>query len=898
MRPVSLKLKGLNSFEDEVNIDFEALSSNGIFGIFGPTGSGKSTILDAMTLALYGETARKSTNFIHLSKDRMYVEYVFSMEERGEHVFYTVRREYKRNKQGGIVTSLATVTRTLDGMSEMIAEKKTETDRCCYEILGLKFDDFIRTVILPQGQFSEFLKLKGTERRDMLERLFHLEEYGVVLQDKLRKEKGKLELVLAELSGRLTSLGETGEALQKEKEEELRKLTAEKETNQKRRETLQEILERQKEVLSLWEEYVRNKQAYEEIRKQKASIQEYGEILEAANRAERIMPYLLNFEKNSKTLDVRQREYEQIVRQAEDIRRQQEEVQIQYQKAQDAYVNQLPKLQEQKQTVEHIILADREIVKLQKECFNLEKELQENEKIRQNREKEAEQLQAEIEGKEKETARLYETIISAFEERENITPEEKFRKSVAYIRRYRDLSKPCPVCGGNCTSQMSVEENIPEGEEQEYDTLIQEIQKNQKKAEKKKQEAEQLRKKWNKCQQELEELRSICVEREKEKTGIVKLLEEKKKEREQNMPEDFWKQEFPQCQSYEMIQEVLEKTIEDIIRAYDKLNLEKERVQKECTQKELLQKEQQGMLASLKETVREAEESLNSILQKQNTDITAVRSAYLNQDKRRQLEQEISSYGEREAKAKGAFDTVSEKLEGRMLKNFQWEQEKKRYEENLMEEREIRENLERMTEHLAEIRQELVRMKEQETMRKTLEKKEKECMHRKALLAELESLCKGKKFVEYAAHYRLHYITKEASARLKQITAGNYELVLDENSQFAIRDLKCGGELRDASTLSGGETFMASLALALALSSEIQLKGKAPLELFFMDEGFGSLDEELLDVVMNSLEQIHHERLKIGVISHVEMIQNRISKKLFVIPGRAGEGGSRVVLDK
>ena len=87
---------------------------------------------------------------------------------------------------------------------------------------------------------------------------------------------------------------------------------------------------------------------------------------------------------------------------------------------------------------------------------------------------------------------------------------------------------------------------------------------------------------------------------------------------------------------------------------------------------------------------------------------------------------------------------------------------------------------------------------------------------------------------------------------------------------------------RSSDTLSGGETFLVSLALALALSSQIQLKGSAPLEFFFLDEGFGSLDSELLDTVMTSLEKLHSNNLSVGIISHVEELKSRVPMKLVV----------------
>ena len=109
--------------------------------------------------------------------------------------------------------------------------------------------------------------------------------------------------------------------------------------------------------------------------------------------------------------------------------------------------------------------------------------------------------------------------------------------------------------------------------------------------------------------------------------------------------------------------------------------------------------------------------------------------------------------------------------------------------------------------------------------------------------------------------------------------------------------IKTGGILRSCDTLSGGETFITSLSLALALSSAIQLNGTAPLELFFLDEGFGSLDEELLDVVMTSLERLQNRNRSIGIITHVEAIQARVPVKLIVTPSDISQNGSVIRLE-
>jgi len=111
---------------------------------------------------------------------------------------------------------------------------------------------------------------------------------------------------------------------------------------------------------------------------------------------------------------------------------------------------------------------------------------------------------------------------------------------------------------------------------------------------------------------------------------------------------------------------------------------------------------------------------------------------------------------------------------------------------------------------------------------KVLNKQKKELEHRLDLLQELDRLVQGNAFVEYVARGQLNYIAAEASKRLKDITRGRYALELDASGNFVMRDDFNGGNRRGADTLSGGETFLTSLSLAIALSSQIQLKGSAP----------------------------------------------------------------------
>ena len=134
--------------------------------------------------------------------------------------------------------------------------------------------------------------------------------------------------------------------------------------------------------------------------------------------------------------------------------------------------------------------------------------------------------------------------------------------------------------------------------------------------------------------------------------------------------------------------------------------------------------------------------------------------------------------------------------------------------------------------------------------------------------------------MEFVAEEYLETVAVNAGSRLLSLTGGRY--FLRHRGAFYVGDNFNGGAERPVYTLSGGETFLVSLSLALALGAEICARSLRPIEFFFLDEGFGTLDEALVDVVMDSLEKLRGEHFSIGVISHVGELKNRIDRKLIV----------------
>lgn len=190
----------------------------------------------------------------------------------------------------------------------------------------------------------------------------------------------------------------------------------------------------------------------------------------------------------------------------------------------------------------------------------------------------------------------------------------------------------------------------------------------------------------------------------------------------------------------------------------------------------------------------------------------------------------------------------------------------------------------------------LTELKDKQGQWQALRAERTRLVRRKELASKLVVLVKGRRFVQFLAEEHLQDMAREASARLGQLTAYRYGLELDSGFNFVLRDDFSGGQRRPVNSLSGGEIFLTSLALALALSSKIQLKGQYPLGFFFLDEGFGTLDPEKLELVMQTLERLHDGERIVGVITHVPELRHRIPRYLEIIPAKQDGIGSRVIL--
>lgn len=293
MKPVKLVIAGLNSYRQEQTIDFETLCDGGVFGIFGPTGSGKSTILDAITLALYGKVERAANNtqgIMNHAENQLFVSFTFDLEDGQTKKRYTVERTFKRVDNIKVNTR---VCRLLEIGNEtvVLADKASEVNEKLFELLGLTIDDFTRAVVLPQGKFAEFLSLKGSERRKMFERLFNLEQYGETLGKKLKNRLQKARQQLAEISAEQAGLGNASKEALREAEETFQRTDAELKEKEKQFEEITKEFEQAQTIWSWQTEKKLYEEKQRELEKEKDRFLELEKKLEKADQAEQLKPY-------------------------------------------------------------------------------------------------------------------------------------------------------------------------------------------------------------------------------------------------------------------------------------------------------------------------------------------------------------------------------------------------------------------------------------------------------------------------------------------------------------------------------------------------------------------------------------------------------------------------------
>lgn len=379
MRPLQLKLKGINSYREEQVIDFETLTSQGLFGIFGPTGSGKSTILDAMTLALYAKLPRDTKNFINTNETTASVSFLFSITTDRTRKYLAERSfRYHNNTYTSTVRNTTGRLIVCDGENEtVLADKPTEVTAECIRLLGLTSEDFMRTVVLPQGQFSEFLHLKNKERRIMLQRIFHLEKYGIELTNKIGRAKQKQELLLSKLDGEKKNFEEISSVQLSKLQKQEKSDTKQHSRLSKKLAKLEKSFQKTEELYNTQQELLPLKKAQKEKELLLPSIKEKENNLNITKKANQLRPFSIQVSNAQSAYDQACEKLETVQKETACLQSHFEKTEKEYHAAASAQKEELPLLQAREQVLHTAQSAADTIHTWEQTKGNAQKELQE-----------------------------------------------------------------------------------------------------------------------------------------------------------------------------------------------------------------------------------------------------------------------------------------------------------------------------------------------------------------------------------------------------------------------------------------------------------------------------------------------------------------------------------------
>jgi exonuclease SbcC len=994
MKPIRLRMNAFLGFKDECIIDFTKLYDDRIFLITGATGAGKTSIFDGICYALYGKASSSDRDKAdcyrsQLSgpKEDMEVELEFSV--RGEK--YTIMRT--ETYRG---TSKVLFYRESDRQNALV--KAREVNQEIEGILGLTLEQFKKIVMIPQGEFREFLASSTKDKSDILKKLFSTEVYQD-FQDRIKAKYDESKKLDSELISRFKeAMGEAGisdrdidmgeHPLQEKLEAmEIEKVRMEAETSEKEvlfKASEAEILaaEDNNKRLAIFKtaEKLLNELSFEEPK-----IIQDSRTLDGILKARLILPKEKELSSKAKELDSAVKNLEMALKDTERNEKQKESL-AKEKEVSDGEYSKLDTLKAEKSMKSELLEKSVRLASARKRSESLQKEkirLESEKVMLSERLKKADSLTAEeslfrekesklslevselklkklkLEGERKLLADAHRLLRKHAVEREKLVKaeteqmessrkaddcmkafeaaEELKKASLGAILR-KDLieGEPCPVCG-------SVHHQLTGGEASDFD---EESYLSAQKA------LENARRELAKSDQKLEGLKSSLTEIEAElrefylnsgleETGIEEITSQGISKKEQIAKAEAEISEAEELrleassalvklrielEGLKGVKEKLDSIGLDLQMASEKLGAAKgeertleeqgadidsksvsdeiaglgsrietisrdhERITSSIRDTDLrltALNERTGTLTKLRESLKSETERLRSELE---TSIASEGLAVSEYDLLKErvseipaMEKEISSFYEKLNKAKGAVAQLEEDCSGRSEISLEPLHEKK-------DQAKLR--LEETRKSLSDVDKECFKLAGLLEKAKDTVSKYKANRERFGALFRLHSTASvGRSFETFVQSYYFDGILGMANKRLWKMSEGRFQLKRKEDQasrrekvglDLNIHDAYTGRE-RDVLSLSGGESFKASLALALGLSDFIESsRGSVNLETIFIDEGFGSLDQDSLENALGCLMDLNVSGRIVGIISHVSELKERIPRKITV----------------
>lgn len=920
MRPLKITMSAFGPYAGEVTLDMQKLGKSGIYLITGDTGAGKTTVFDAISYALYGEASgnyRENTTLRskYASADTpTFVELEFEYNNE----IYIINRnpEYPRpNKRGeGFTKQSANAELVMPDGS--VITKIRDVSAKVEEIIGINKNQFSQIAMIAQGDFRKLLNCETNERSKIFRKIFKTEPYHNIeiklsslfneLKRNREKEKSGIEQYINQLKcneNDTLSLelerAKSGDVLIEDviklAGEIINKDTLEYTKTQKNIESINEEIEKINSNIKLYENQEATKKAYakasaqlEELKTKRnecekayksaeaqrerlddltrkinlinSKMPKYDELKSLENN---INERTQSFEKSNNLLKLKQREITSLEKEIDEKSKALEEV-----KGADLLVQ---KLTVQKEEIKKKAEALKELKTEIDRCKAEQKNLK-------NAQSFAKSALDEYGALENEYNQIY---IAFFNEQAGIIADE-----------LKD-GEPCPVCGSTSHPNLARKsENAPSQADVESAQNL--VKKAQEKADKARDTASALKSRFD------------------EIAANVKSAAKKLFGTDDNVFDDYNNNINALKKEYDCTLALL-KTANEKLNLYQKLDKEIPRIQ-----------EKQKSLSDEISTLNTQKASDEAFISENTKRVTSIKSeldfesADLAKDKLKEYTNLSNDIKNAIEKSKNAFDDIKSKYDTQKGTKASLENALKEFKE--IDLASLNEKSLKLNEHKKDVDKTAKSLYSRIESNKLLvdnisEKRDilkgydDKYVWLKALSETANGDISGKEKITLETFVQMTYfdsIIRKANIRLLTMSDGQYELVrrsdaetLKKNEGLALDVIDhFNGSSRSVSTLSGGESFMASLCLALGLSDEIQSSnGGIKLDTMFVDEGFGSLDGEALDRALSALTSLSQGNRLVGIISHVDALCDRIDNKIVITKDRTTGSNAQIICD-
>jgi len=920
MRPLKLTLSAFGPYAGKTDFDFDKLGTGGLYLITGDTGAGKTTIFDAITYALYGDPSgnnREVSMFRSKYADLetpTFVKLTFKYKDNE----YVVKRnpEYERASQRGSGVTKQTAGVELTLPDKKVLTKTKEVDTAIKNIMGIDKNQFCQIAMIAQGDFLKLLLAPTKERIEIFRHIFKTKLYSD-LQNKLKQEASSLDNNCLQIRQSITqyiagincdesslhcvqvSKAKNNELPIDECISLLENLLAE--DSQSEEKTAEKILniEKQADTIKL------NIQQGESISRAKLLLEQTQALLEKLSSEKITLAAALDDEnkksveiekltKDSATISAQLPEYDELSQKQAALAKNIsliEKNNLTLNKAKtdiDTLKSQIESLSAEAKTLEKCgeqkIILENNILSLNDRLSKLQQLLQSMEALKKNHEEHKKAVQI-----YKEKQANVDGLDASYKEGHKLYLDAQ----AGILAESLEENMPCPVCGSlSHPKKASKPVDVPTKEE--LDALQNRLSAANKEVERASQAAGKLN-------------GAINEKMEATLTSIKELLGDIN----MNSATDIAKENISELQS-----------------KIKSINSEIEQLSKNISRKDSIEK----ILPQSTKRLEELQDSINTI---SNTVTTYTSENKAIEERIKSLKSKLlfSSKLEADAKIKSNNDTVlkiqnaielatkrlnecNEKLASTTATKAELSKQLDGKEEiNLENEKiklnELEGNIRRLRAYKEEIHSRIVN---NQSNYKNIKLKSDELIEAEKQYTIVKSLSDtangnitGKDKIMLETYIQMHYfdrIISRANARLVIMTGGQYDLLRRKEAASKMGqsglDLDVidhyNGTERSVKSLSGGESFKASLALALGLSDEIQSSaGGIQLDTMFIDEGFGSLDEDSLAQAMNALASLASSNKLIGIISHVGELKQKIDKQIIVKKDKTGGSRAEII---